>query len=222
MRVVDAPRLRPTCDACGLVAASRRALREGLCGACRERRERERARHRSLEAIRGLLGREDVLLLDTETTGLRGAEVIEIGVIDACGTPLLDTLVRPRSESMNPHAERVHGIKLEMLEGQPTWPEVLPELHRLAERATVLAWNASFDARMLAQSSAAWGLEHPRWLFGCAMKLYSGLHGTSRYGLQKAVAREGLQGFLREHRAHRALGDARLTLEVLRSAANGS
>lgn len=216
---MDVPAPRPACDDCATPAATRRSLKGGLCRGCRERRERAQARGRSLAAIRGLLERDDVLILDTETTGLRGAEVIEVGVVDTSGRTLLDTLVRPRARTMNPYAQRVHGIGMAQLADQPTWPEVLPELHRLAERATVLAWNASFDARMLAQSSEAWGLEHPRWLFGCAMKLYAGVHGATRYGLQKAVAREGLQGLLGDHRAHRALGDARLTLEVLRSCA---
>src|SRR5690606_16006245 len=98
--------------------------------------EAERAR----AAIRHLLDREDVLILDTETTGLGQAEVIELSVIDTRGTVLLDTLIRPRTGVMNPYAQRVHGITLEMLTDQPTWPEVLPELRRIAGAATVLAW----------------------------------------------------------------------------------
>jgi DNA polymerase III epsilon subunit-like protein len=38
----------------------------------------------------------DCLLLDTETTGVGdGDEVCEITILDASGTPLLNTLVRP-------------------------------------------------------------------------------------------------------------------------------
>ena len=41
----------------------------------------------------GLLGRDDVLILDTETTGLgRDAEVIEVAVINTRGAQVLHSL----------------------------------------------------------------------------------------------------------------------------------
>jgi len=166
------------------------------------------------QAVGTLLGRDDVLILDTETTGLRGAEVIEVALINTRGETLLDTLVRPRTMRMNPYAARIHGICLEELADQPTWPEVLPELARLTARATVLAWNAPFDARMLGASSDAWDLPHPRILFVCAMKLYAKLHGKRAYSLQNAVCAEGLEPLLGRQR-HRALGDTQFVLAVL-------
>lgn len=126
-----------------------------------------------MAAIAALLARDDVLILDTETTGLKSAEVIELALLSTRGEVLLDTLVRPKVMRLNPYAARVHRITLAELADRPTWPEVLPELRRLAERATVLAWNAPFDARMLEATSAAWGLPHPRLLFACAMRLYA-------------------------------------------------
>ena len=167
--------------------------------------------------VAALLERDDVLILDTETTGLKNAEVVEVSVINTKGDVLLDTLVRPRTSYMNPHARRVHGISLVDLEGQPTWPEVLPDLIALTDQATVLAWNAPFDARMLEQTSAAWGVTHPKILFACAMQMYARLKGTRRTGLHKAVGQEGLAHLLEMHQSHRALGDVRFVLEVLRA-----
>ena len=167
--------------------------------------------------VANLLERDDVLILDTETTGLKQAEVIEVSVINTKGEVLLDTLVRPRTSYMNPHARRVHGISLGELETQPTWPEILPELTELTDRATVLAWNAPFDARMLEQTSAAWGLTHPKILFACAMQMYARLKQTKRTGLHKAVGQEGLAHLLELHQSHRALGDVTFVLEVLRA-----
>jgi DNA polymerase-3 subunit epsilon len=166
--------------------------------------------------VRSLLDREDVLILDTETTGLGDAEVIELSVIDTRGEVKLDTLIKPRTRSMNPFAQRVHGISLGMLDDAPEWPQVLPELKRLIDRSTVLAWNAPFDARMLEQTSATWGLDHPRILFVCAMRLYGGLHPGRRKGLHKAVADQGLSHLLKRHESHRALGDVNFVLEVLK------
>ncbi|MDQ3461004.1 MAG: 3'-5' exonuclease [Deinococcota bacterium] len=167
-------------------------------------------------ALSSLLERDDVLILDTETTGLSQAEVIEVSVIDTRGEILLDTLVRPRARRMNPYAQRVHGVSLDMLDDQPNWPDVLPELRRLTDRATVLAWNAPFDARMLEATSAGWGLTHPSILFACAMRMYARLKGSKRSGLHRAVKAEGLEHLLERHRSHRALGDVHFVLEVLR------
>jgi DNA polymerase-3 subunit epsilon len=196
---------------------SSRSLSSGLCRSCRDADRRGAEADRSRQAIRSLLGRDDVLILDTETTGMGEAEVIELSVIDTRGELLLDTLVKPRRRSMNPYAQRVHGITFAMLEDAPTWPQVLPELQRLVDRSTVLAWNAPFDARMLEQTSEGWGLVHPRILFVCAMRLYAGLHLSRRHALHKAVAEQGLSHLLERHRSHRALGDVTFVLEVLRS-----
>lgn len=159
-----------------------------------------------------------MLILDTETTGMgKTAEVIELSVINTKGDALLDTLIFPRAKRMNPYAERVHGISFKMLKDAPSWPEVLPQLSKLADKRTILAWNASFDARMLEISSELWDLPHPRWLFVCAMKLYAKGRGIKNRGLQKCVRDEKLEHLLKTHRSHRALGDAYFTLEVLRS-----
>ncbi len=192
-----------TCSGCG------GPLEPGPCPRCARRTQ-------LAGAVRGLLNRDDVFILDTETTGLKGAEVIEVALVDTRGATRLDTLVRPKAARMNPYAQRVHGLSLRDLNDQPTWPEVLPELLKLAQNATILAWNAPFDARMLEQTSAAWGLPHPKLLFVCAMRLYAKTHGKSAYGLHKAVVTEGLDALLTQHQSHRALGDVMFTLELLR------
>lgn len=173
-------------------------------------------------AVRGqilqLLDRDDVFILDTETTGLKNAEVIEVAVIDTQGKVLLDTLVKPRAAAMNPYAQRVHGISLDMLADAPEWPEVIPALQRILERGTVLAWNAAFDARMLKESNQAWELPHDRYLFVCAMRLYARLFGRRSYGLHRAIADAQLDHLLEVHSSHRALGDVRLVHELLATA----
>lgn len=207
-----------SCKVCGGATRGQRSLRSGLCSRCRTERTRSASRVQASAAIAGLLEREDVLILDTETTGAgKGAEVIEVSVINTAGDVLLDTLVNPRVPKMNPFAQRVHGISLAELQNAPTWPEVLPELSRLADRCTVLAWNAPFDRGMLEQTSGAWGLPHPRWLFVCAMRLYAKSRGIKIRGLHKCVVDEQLEPLLKAHQSHRALGDIIFVLEVLRS-----
>ncbi len=171
---------------------------------------------RVAEAARKLLDRTDVFILDTETTGLKDAEVIELALVDTTGAVRLNTLLKPQTPAMNPHAQRVHGISLRELQNQPRWPDVLPEFVALAKDATVLAWNAPFDARMLEQTSARWDLPHPKLLYVCAMRLYAQTHGRPSYGLHKAVVTEGLEALLTQHASHRALGDVMFVLELLK------
>lgn len=203
------------CASCGKKS---RFLELGLCKSCRELRFREENKAKAKTAISSLLERDDVLILDTETNGVgQHSEVIEVSVINTKGDVLLDTLLKPKTMSMNPFAERVHGINLKMLKDAPHWSEVFPQLASLADRRTILAWNASFDAGVLAQTSTIWELEQPRWLFVCAMRLYAKKRGIKLRGLHKSVVDEGLAHLLETYQSHRALGDVKFVLEVLRA-----
>ena len=204
------------CNTCKREVRSERFLKHGICRDCRDAKEKEQGRARARVAIAQFLERDDVLILDPETTGMSGAEVIEVSVINTQGETLLDTLVKPLTTQMNPYAQRVHNISMAMLKDAPSWPEILPELDRMAAHSTILAWNASFDAKMLEQSSEVWGLAHPRWLFVCAMRLYAKKRGIKPRGLHKAVLDENLEYLLAMHQSHRALGDVKFVLEVLR------
>jgi DNA polymerase III subunit epsilon len=196
-------------------------LHDGLCRTCRLQREKEQNSHKAKTAICSLLERDDVLILDTETNGAgRGSEVIEVSVINTKGETLLDTLLKPKVWTMNPWAQNVHGISLDMLTDAPSWPDVFPDLSALADRRTILAWNAPFDAWMLEQTSTVWELEHPKWLFVCAMRLYAKKRAIKNRGLHNAVGDERLTHLFEQHTSHRALGDVTFVLEVLRATAS--
>lgn len=91
------------------------------------------------------------IVLDTETTGLSttdGHRIIEIGCIE---------LVNRRPTGRNYHrfldperaidegAERVHGISVKDLEGQPRFAEVADEMLKFLEGAELIIHNAEFD-----------------------------------------------------------------------------
>ena len=172
-----------------------------------------------LTEIRELLSRSDAVILDTETTGHKHAEVIEVSIIDMAGNVLFDRLIRPRRMVMNRYAQRVHGISLSMLAAEPTLPELLPELNEILDCSLVLAWNASFDNLMLQRSRAIWDLEPREFDHQCAMRLYAGLRGQRDFGLHRAVREHGLEHLLELHESHRALGDVNLVLELLKTVA---
>lgn len=111
----------------------------------------------------------EYVALDLETTGLMAQteRIVEIGAVRfdrlgrECGR--YQTLVNPE-RSMPPGAQAVHGITDADLVGAPLVREVLPEfLAFLGEPggATLLAHNASFDARFLGFECKRTGLPTP-------------------------------------------------------------
>jgi len=148
------------------------------------------------------------VLLDTETTDLPGS-ICEIAVIDAAtGEVLLDALVNP-GVPVSLGAQWVHGLSDADVATAPRWPEVLPRLLEVTAGRQVLAYNADFDAGVIAADTARYGLrlahlgDAGRW--GCVMSRRSDWARSRRW--------------LPLCGGHRALSDTREALEVLRDMA---
>ena len=161
------------------------------------------------------------LFFDTETTGLdRFAEIVEIGVVDAAGQTVLDSLVRPKRR-IPADATSVHGITNDMVLDAPTWPEIWPEVKRLFADRRVGTFNADFDLRMMRQSHEQRDLpwEEMGGRAFCVMKMYaryySELVGVGKIKWQ-SLQRAGQQCGIPLPNSHRALDDARLTSAVFR------
>ena len=184
----------------------------GLLGQVR----RERDRMEAEVWARSLFREADWVVVDTETTGLDpSAEAVQIAVLSPAGETLLDTLVRP-SGPIPWGASRVHGITDAHVANAPTYAEVHAELERLLERRGVVAYNASFDERILRQTAARYGLRSPRARWECAMRQYARWINEwderkqdYRWHKLPVVALPGVK-------AHTASGDCRATLHVLR------
>ena len=165
--------------------------------------------------------RSDPLFFDTETTGLdRYAEIVEIGVVDAAGQTVLDSLVRPKRR-IPADATSVHGITNEMVLDVPTWPEVWPQVKRLFADRRVGIFNADFDLRMMRQSherhALSWEALGGRAF--CVMKMYARYYGELLgIGNMKwqSLQRAGQQCGIALPNSHRAVDDARLTSAVFR------
>jgi len=160
-----------------------------------------------------LLAQPDLLILDTETSGLHGsAEICQIAIIDKSGTVLLDTLVRP-TRGIPRDASAIHHITDEKVKDAPTFAEVAPTLRELLSGATVAIYNADFDVRMMEQSAAAHGLTYEVPIFAGeykdAMEMYAQWVGQwssyhHNYRWQRLPGGD-----------HSALGDAKACLKVL-------
>jgi DNA polymerase III epsilon subunit-like protein len=202
-----------TCRICGREGLG---LIDGECPSCRRQRREATLRGAATSWLTRLF-HDDFVVLDTETTGLgRRDEIIEVGVIDAEGRTLLETLVWPRAGRVPDGARRVHGLGIEDLEGAPTWPEVLSELQAVLAGRRVLAWNAPFDERMARQSSRLWRVPHGLPAFECAMRAYALARGVAS-GRKKLATAAADEGVLEGAQHHRSSDDARLTLAVLRT-----
>src|SRR5215213_762294 len=84
-----------------------------------------------------MLAQPDVLILDTETTGLHGtAEIVQIAVIDCAGRALLDTYVKP-TRPIPRDASAIHRITDLTVDSAPTFDQLAPQLREILSGQTV-------------------------------------------------------------------------------------
>ena len=156
-------------------------------------------------------------VFDTETTGLEpsaGDEIIQIGATRIVNGRLLksevfDRLIDPR-RAIAPESMRVHGITREMLNGQPTIEQVLPEFHAFCEDTVLVGHNAAFDMRFLQLKEASTGIRFRQPVLDTLL-LSAVIHPNQESHRLEAIAeRLGVNIVGR----HTALGDAMVTGEV--------
>jgi DNA polymerase-3 subunit epsilon len=165
------------------------------------------------------------LYLDTETTGL-GAhdEIIEICLLEADGSVLLTSLVRPQ-HTIPADVVRIHRITNAMVADAPTWAELWPQVAEQIEGRRLAIYNADFDLRMMRQSHARYGLpwaRHERQSL-CIMKLYAQFRGDWNQAYRSyrwhSLENAGRQCGIALPNSHRAADDALLARAVLHAIA---
>jgi len=151
------------------------------------------------------------VFLDTETTGTRSfSEVIEVCVLDEYGQMLYRSFVNPVTE-IEPIATCVHGLTHRHVIHAPRYSEIHRELMQHLSNRVVIAYNASFEIRLLKQSAQCYGIEFPKLHTACLMNAYAKYRlafvqqadGHSRrkvYRLDEALTNERL-GLSVGHRA---------------------
>lgn len=85
-----------------------------------------------------------IYYLDTETTGLNGAdEVIELALIDDAGSVIIDTLLRPVDNSEWEGAEVIHGISPDMVlrDDLPTLADKAQQLTAVLSGQTLVVYR---------------------------------------------------------------------------------
>ena len=156
---------------------------------------------------------EDLIFLDTETTGLHPPEdkIVEIAIVDGKGKILLDTLVNP--ERPIGFATSIHGIEDRMVSSCSTIDQLLPAVIEAVRGKHVVIYNAKFDTRFFPS-----GLSEARKI-SCAMLQFAEFRGevNPRFGSFRwhklTVAADHI-GYTWEGTAHRALADTLATRAV--------
>jgi DNA polymerase III epsilon subunit-like protein len=178
---------------------------------------------------------EDCIVLDTETTGLgKDDEVIEISMMTASGTVLLDTLIKPL-KPIPDEATSIHGITNDMVANAPTWADIHDEFTQLLKGRTVVIYNSSYDMNLIHQSASKYQLTDEQFadlglafkgITMCAMKAYAQFYGEwddyrGKYRWQRLTYAAAQQGVAIDGKAHRALCDVKTTLGIIRAVVAG-
>lgn len=164
----------------------------------------------------------DAVILDTETTGLHEALIVEISVLGIDGHEILSIRLNPKTR-IEPGATRVHGISDADVADCLTFEQALPQIERALVGKTVLIYNAPYDMGVLKRElvragidPTAWGerarwkdvmLPYSRWV-GEVWPEWS--HYAGKIKWQKLPAGD-----------HSAMGDCRATLKVLHEMCGG-
>jgi DNA polymerase III epsilon subunit family exonuclease len=150
---------------------------------------------------------------DTETTGfLPNGRIIEFGLVvfeNGEAVHEWSHLFCPENvdwqDSRVKEALAVNHITREMLEGQPTFNQVVPDLLLELEHDVWVAHNAEFDLGMLKSEFARCGREAPAPVLSVCTKLLGAYFANAPGNkLAQVAERYGVK----QAEAHRAVGDA--------------
>ncbi len=175
----------------------------------------ERDRVNAVLWAREQLSQKDWAILDTETTGLYGAEIVEIAIIDSLGEILLDALVKP-SIPIPAEATEIHGISDAMVAAAPTFPEVYPADAALKDKRALI-YNSAFDIKILNYCCQLHGLPALKLAerSDCLMERAAQWAGNWSY-YHKDYRYVPLSG------GHRALADCKAAFELVKRMAADS
>ena len=189
------------------------------------------------EQVNELAAPSIVVVLDTETTGLRrqghtvgvceiGLAVIDLGPVPQQGGP---RIIARHSKLLHPgqpiprESSQVHGILDADVRDAPhlcdVWPALLAWVARFAgESPCVVAHNASYDREVIADVLRAHSMDLPAWEWRCSMQLARKvIPGLPSYSLHDGYGKTGLATSLQlvKGEGHRAMGDVITTASLL-------
>lgn len=157
------------------------------------------------------------IVVDVETTGLlpaRGHRIIEIGAVAVVGDEMRDefqSLIRTDA-AITKAAQKVHGITMDMLMGQPEAKDVIATFKDFIGVSNLVAHNATFDVEFLRREFMRAGMGFV-WRSRCTLRMSRKIFPNLPDFKLATVARH-LNISVDDTQRHRALNDARLTAQV--------
>ncbi len=175
-------------------------------------------RQASLDDLGRPLAELTFVVVDLETTGTSAdtSEITEIGAVRVRGGEVLaemSTLVRP-SRGIPPMISVLTGITETMVASAPGEAEVVPTFLEFARGAVLVAHNAPFDLGFLRAAAARCGYPPPAWEHLDTLRIARRIISRDetpdcRLGSLARLFRSTTEP------DHRALSDARATVDVL-------
>ena len=172
---------------------------------------------RYLPGLDLLIQSTPLVIFDFETTGLDSYrdKIIEIGglrIENGKSVAEFSTLIDPEIP-LPETAAAITGISQDMLDGQPTIEEKLPEFLEFFKGSILVAHNAEFDMAFLRNNCERQGIQL-EWPSFCTLKLARNLLPDLESKSLDALAEYYNLTF--ESR-HRSIGDCKVTSSVLQS-----
>jgi DNA polymerase III subunit epsilon len=161
-------------------------------------------------------------VVDVETSGFRPgqARIVSVaalavgddGNVEGSFSSLLDP-------GVDPGPTHVHGLTAELLAGQPTFADVVPQLVDVLRGRTLVAHNVAFDYSFLTAEAELVGVELPIDSAMCTVELSRRLRlGVENLRLETLAAHWGVT----QMRPHDALDDALVLAQILKPTLAGA
>lgn len=155
-------------------------------------------------------------VIDIETTGTfkKGAKITEIAIINFDGEKIIDeysTLINPE-QRIPWNITKLTGITNEMVEDAPKFYEVAKKIVEMTEGNVFIAHNVFFDFNFIKHEFSELGYSFQREKLCTVRMARQFLPGHKSYSLGRICQDLGIKIEGR----HRAMGDAKATVELLR------
>ena len=94
------------------------------------------------------MDKNKILVFDVETTGKEPSidEIIQITILDGYGTTLFSSYIKPVRHKIWTEAQRINGIRYDMVKSAPTFRKVRKQIQEIFNNAQlVVGYNVGFD-----------------------------------------------------------------------------
>ena len=160
----------------------------------------------------------DILIFDTETTGIfpKSEEILELAIVNGCGDILFNERFKPAHKKSWPKAQEINGISPEDVKDCKTLAEYLPQLQEIFDKPKIIAgYNVGFDLKFIHAAGIKTHAEHIVDVmkdFSDERGIYDDEHGHNKwFKLEEAASYYNY-----EFKPHGALEDCKATLFVFK------